>query len=215
MLPDTFIVLFIATYNKLLALGERVKGRSYSASDFTRLIRRQFPATDFVLKTYRDFAVDPDQVIVAGLYDVWDDSEMLPSITLTLCYHPEQDNYFVDLINWKQLSFDIAECIGHELVHQDQQRNGRKPLLKRYASKSTDPGIKSEQQYLGGEDEIEAYGFSIAAECAVFKKPKEDCVMYQAYVDTFDNDTAVVLKLDQQVAQYLSRMEHIHEQISI
>ena len=69
MLPDTFIVLFLATYDKLLALGERVRGRSYSASDFTRLIRRQFPATDFSFRTHRDPAVDPDMIIVAGVYD--------------------------------------------------------------------------------------------------------------------------------------------------
>ncbi len=214
MLPDTFIVLFLATYEKLLALGQRVQGRSYSASDFTRLIRRQFPATDFVFKTYRDYAVDPDCVIVAGLYDVWDDKQYLPCITVTLCYHPDQEKYFVDLLNWQQLSFDLAECIGHELVHRDQHRNGRKPSLKSYVSKSTDPGIKSEQQYLGSEDEIEAYGFSIAAECAVFGKPKDQCVMYQAYVETFDTDTAIVLKLEQQVERYLKRMEHINEQIN-
>jgi hypothetical protein len=214
MLPDTFIVLFIATYDKLLALGERVKGRHYSASEFTRLIRRQFPATDFVFKTYRDYAVDPDTVIVAGLYDVWDDQQYLPSITVTLCYHPEQDCYFVDLLNWQQFSFDLAECIGHELVHRDQQKNGRKPLLKPYKSKHTVPAVQQEQQYLGDESEIEAYGFSIAAECMIFKKTIQECAMHQAYVEMFDNDTAIVLKLEQQVERYLKRMEHINEQVN-
>ena len=214
MLPDSSIVSFFVTYKKLLALGERVRGRNYSAGDFTRLIRRQFPATDFLFKTYRDYAVDPDAVIVAGLYDAWDDKEFLPSITVTLCYHPLQNNYFVDLINWTQLSFDIAECIGHEIVHRDQQRNGRKPLLKKYNSKSEIPALKQEQQYLGAEEEIEAYGFSIAAECLVFKKPMNECVMYYAYRETFDNDPNIVLKLEQQINNYLMRMEHINEQIN-
>lgn len=203
MLPDTFIVLFSSTYQKLLTLGERVKGRNYTASNFTRLIRRQFPATDFSFRTQRDYAVDPDSVIVAGYYDPWDDSEMLPCISVTLCYHPEQDLYFVDLLNWQQFSFDLAECIGHELVHQDQTRNGRKPKLKPYISDNAD------RAYLGSEDEIEAYGFSIAAECSVFGKTPDQTPMWQAYLTTFDNDAQVLLKLKQQVQQYLTRMERI------
>lgn len=206
MLPDTFIVLFLATYQKLLALGERVKGRNYTASNFTRLIRRQFPATDFSFRTQRDYAVDPDSVIVAGFYDPWDDKEMLPCIAVTLCYHPEQDLYFVDLLNWQQFSFDLAECIGHELVHRDQTRNGRKPKLKPYVSNNAD------QAYLGSEDEIEAYGFSIAAECSVFGKTPEQTPMWKAYQETFDTDAKVLLKLKQQVQQYLERMERINEQ---
>ena len=212
MLPDTFIVLFLATHQKLLALGERVKGRSYIASDFTRLIRRQFPATDFSFCTQRDYAVDPDSVVVAGFYDPWDDSEMLPCITVTLCYHPEQDLYFVDLLNWRQLSFDIAECIGHELVHRDQTRNGRKPSLKAYVSKDTNEARRSDQQYLGSEDEIEAYGFSIAAECAIFGKTPNQTPMWQAYEMAFDNDSKILLKLKQQVELYLKKMEQINEQ---
>ena len=206
MLPDTFIVLFLATYQKLLTLGERVRGRNYTASNFTRLIRRQFPATDFSFRTQRDYAVDPDSVIVAGFYDPWDDSEMLPCISVTLCYHPEQDLYFIDLLNWQQFSFDLAECIGHELVHQDQTRNGRKPKLKSYASDNAD------RAYLGSEDEIEAYGFSIAAECVVFGRKPEQTPMWQAYHETFDTDAQVLLKLKQQVQQYLERMERINEQ---
>ena len=38
--------------------------------------------------------------------------------------------------------------------------------------------------------------------------------MHQAYVEMFDNDTAIVLKLEQQVERYLMRMEHINEQIN-
>lgn len=206
MLPDTFIVLFLATYQKLLALGERVKGRNYTASNFTKLIRRQFPATDFSFRTQRDYAVDPDSIVVAGFYDPWDDREMLPSVSITLCYHPEQDLYFVDLLNWQQFSFDLAECIGHELVHRDQTQNGRKPKLKPYVSDN------AERAYLGSEDEIEAYGFSIAAECSVFGRTPEQTPMWQAYQETFDTDTKVLLKLKQQVQQYLERMERINEQ---
>lgn len=212
MLTDTFLLLFLATHDKLLALGERVTGRSYTAADFTRLIRRQFPATDFSFKTQRDYAVDPDSVIVAGYYDPWEDKEMLPCITITLCYHPLQENYFIDLLNWKQFSFDLAECIGHELVHQDQQRRGRRPALKSYISNHPDESRRVDQQYLGAEEEIEAYGFSIAVECAVLEKQIYETPMWQAYEEAFDRDPVILLKLQKQVNHYLTRMEYINEQ---
>jgi len=209
MFQQTHLTFFRDTLSRLLALGKRVSGRKYSAAEFTRLIRRQFSATDFVFKTYRDYGVDPDNIVVAGLYDSYDDDNMLPCMTITLCYHPEQDVYFADLLNWDQFAFDVAECVGHELVHRDQYSNGRKPALKEYVSKSVDPAIMHEQNYLGSEDEIEAYGFSIAAERWAFNKNLEDCVMYDVYKTTFDTDTRIVLQLEKQVSEYLEQLEQL------
>lgn len=206
MHTQTHLDMFVVAYRLMQTLGERIKGRNYSASELTKIIRRQFSATDFVFKTARDYAVDPDMAVVAGLYDCYDDSQMLPSMTITMCYHPEQETFFVDLLNWQQLSFDIAECVGHELVHQDQWRNKRKPVLKPYDSDD------EEKAYLGSEDEIEAYGFSIAAESVIFNKPKEECVMYNVYRETFDTDPSVVLKLQHQITAYTNKLEQLYEQ---
>lgn len=206
MHTQTHLDMFVVAYRLMQTLGERIKGRNYSASELTKIIRRQFPATDFVFKTARDYAVDPDMAVVAGLYDCYDDSQMLPSMTITMCYHPEQETFFVDLLNWQQLSFDIAECVGHELVHRDQWRNKRKPVLKPYDSND------EEKAYLGSEDEIEAYGFSIAAESVIFNKPKEECVMYNVYRETFDTDLSVVLKLQHQITAYTNKLEQLYEQ---
>lgn len=204
MLTFPYLVAFFGTHNRLVALGKRVAGRKYSAAEFTRLIRRQFPSANFSFKTHRDYAVDPDSIIVSGTFDSVDESVGLPSINITLNYHPEQDTYFVDLLNWTQLAFDISECVWHEVVHRNQYTQGRK--LKPY--KSTDP----EQEYLGGQDEIEAYGFSIAAESFVFQKPFESCVMYGVYKTTFDTDLKIVLQLEKQVNSYLKQLEQVYEQ---
>ena len=210
MINKPHLSSFFTTHKKIKALGERVKGRSYSAADFTKLIRRQFNTTDFIFKTYKDYGVEPDFVVVAGLYDCYDDANMLPSITISLCYHPDQENYFIDLLDWEQFSFDLAECIGHELVHRDQHLNGRKPSLQEYKSQKEPT---SEQEYLGSEEEIEAYAFSIAAEMHSFNKPIHDCVMYGAYQETFASDTKIVLQLEKHVEQYKKTLEKIDEQI--
>lgn len=196
--------MFFAIRNRLLNLKERYADRSFTASEFTKLIRRQFPATDFSFCTQRDYAVDPDMIVVAGMYDCYDDSRHLPSIEITLCYHPEQDLYFGHLIDWEQFSFDVAECVGHELVHRQQYKT--KQRLKPYLSENAD------QAYLGHEEEINAYGFSIAAESTVFKKPFTECAMYQAYLSTFDTDPSVILKLEKQIVKYLKEMELENEQ---
>jgi hypothetical protein len=208
---EPYLIYFLDVYKRIVELKYRVAGRSYTPSKFTDLIRRQFDAVTFIVKTERDPAVDPDQVIVAGLYDCYDDAEMLPSITITLCYHPEQETYFVDLINWNQFAFDLAECVGHEMVHMHQYKIGRAPALREYQNPTnTEPTL--DQKYLGDESEIEAYGFSIAAEMFMFKKSIQDCVMYFVYQQTFETDTKIVLQLEQQVEQYFKTLEQLYEQ---
>ena len=209
---EPHLMYFSTTHDRLKKLGVRIAGRKYTASEFTNLIRRQFPASDFIIRTFRDTTVDPDMIIVSGLYDCYDDSNHLPSITITLCYHPAQDAYFVDLINWEQFCFDVAECVGHEMVHRDQFKNGRKPAMKPYKSTHLNERVREDQQYLGAEDEIEAYGFSIAAEMHSFNKTMHDCVMYNVYRDTFEADMRIVLQLEKQIGQYHRTLEKIYEQ---
>jgi hypothetical protein len=185
--------------NRLLALEERYKNRSFSASEFTKLIRRQFPAADFSFRTHRDYAVDPDMILVSGLYDCYNEAQGSPAIEITLSYHPEQDTYFGQLINWDSVSFDIAECIGHELVHQRQHK--KKTKLAHYASDD------SEKEYLGDESEIDAYGFSIALESVIYDKNYTECSMYRVYQRIFDTDHSVIVKLEKQIIKYLKEME--------
>lgn len=194
--------MFFETYRRLLLLKDRYSSRTFSASDFTKVIRRQFPAADFSFRTHRDYAVDPDMVVVAGIYDCYNDSQFLPHTEITLCYHPEQDLYFGHLFDWQQISFDIAECVGHELVHRQQYKS--KSKLKSYTG-------TNEQEYLGDESEIEAYGFSIAAESIVYNRPYTECTMYTVYKNTFDKDHSVIVKLQKQIVKYLEQLEPYHE----
>jgi len=203
--------MFFETHSRILDIGDTFKGRRYTASEVTKLIRRQFPATDFLFRTHRDPAVDPDMIVVAGIYDCFNDSQDLPSVEITLCYHPDQKYFFTDLIDWETLAFDLAECICHELVHRQQHRSRQK--FKSYESKlpEGDPLI-SEQEYLGDGAELDAYGFSIAAESIVRGCRPQECVMYGVYQTTFDNDKSVIVKLEQEIQKYLNQLELNNEQ---
>jgi len=188
--------MFLKIRNQVLALKERYTDRSFTAADFTKLIRRQFSSTDFSFRTHRDAMVDVDMIVVSGLYDRYE----TPGIEITLVYRPDQELYFTNLLDWDRFSFDLAECMGHELVHKSQRKNKN---LKPYISDNED------QAYLGDESEIDAYGFSIAAESMTYNKPFTECAMYKIYQNTFDNDRSVVLKLEKQIVKYLNGQELI------
>ncbi len=197
---------FYISYDRMLSLGSRISGRHYTPGELTKQIRRQFPVTDFVFSTSKDYAVDPDMIIPSGLYDCYDEAEMLPSIEITLSYHPEQKYYFVDVLNWKQLSFDIAECIGHEVVHQYQHRN------RKQNQTTTDRWYNSERDYLGDEDEVDAYAFSIAIESKIFSRDFTETTVYNDYRKLFDNDDLILAKLTKQISFYKEQLELLNEQ---
>lgn len=204
--------MFFEIYNRMLAVGDYYDNHQLSASEITRIIRRQFPATDFIFRTQRDSSVDPDMIVIAGIYDPYDDGQDLPSVEITLCYHPDQQVYFTQLIDWESLAFDLAECICHELIHRQQHRS--KQTFSSYISKITDnPELANEQEYLGDGAELDAYGFSIAAESIVRGCPYNECVMYGIYKNTFDNDKIVVTKLEKEIEKYLKQLELNNEQI--
>lgn len=204
--------MFFQTLVRLRTLANKYQGRSFTASEFTKLIRRQFPAADFSFRTHRDSAVDPDMVIVSGIYDCYNDDNDMPYVEITLSYHPDQQTYLSNSLNWEQISFDVAECICHELIHRQQHK--QKQQLNKYISNHENECIRDEQEYLGDEAELDAYGFSIAAEAVFFNKLYIECNMYQLYQKTFDNDHSVIVKLEQHINKYLKQLEPQDEQAS-
>jgi hypothetical protein len=204
--------VFFNIRNQLLGLQQLTCTKTFTPGTFTSLIRRQFSSAVYIFRTAKNYAVDVNSIIVGGLYDRDNDHENLPYIEITLYYHPEQQAFAGSDLNWEQLSFDIAECITHEHIHRQQVIN--KVKLKRYVSKANDRELRMEQNYLGHDEELDAYGFSIAAESATFCKPYNMCTMYHVYKTTFDTDHSVVVKLEKEIVKYLEQLtlEPKHEQ---
>ena len=166
------------------------------------------------ITTQRSGLVLFDQVCVGGLYDPDNDQHREPCVEVYLLYHPDQQHLVLPLAQWQRLCFEVAECIGHELVHRAQARRRKYKIARNYVSRDHCNLKREEQEYLGSRDEIEAYGFSIAAELAAMygsfdiKSPcMENIVMWQVYQSSFDTDQSVVLKLKRQISKYLRRLE--------
>jgi len=200
--------MFFDLYYRVLEISEKNSRKKVTAPQLTGLVRKLLDPLDYSVVTSRDPAVSPDMVIVAGIYDCWNDSVGVPSIEISLCYHPEQQYFFLDLLDWPRLAFDFAECVVHEKIHQEQHRQRKR--FSKYRSFSIDESLKREQEYLGAGEEIEAYGFSIAADSIVNDRPWKMCDMYQVYATTFLDDPNVVTKLEKSIVKYLKQLELDH-----
>lgn len=197
-----FVPLMRSLENTRQHLGPTVTPRQLSAC-----LRKTLKSQNIKLVTRRSKMVDLDHITIGGLYDPEDDKSGTCPIEIAVVFHPEQKEITVKKLNWRRVSFDLAECIGHELVHQQQHRARKYKAGKEY--RTTDP----DQEYLGSADEIEAYGFTIAAELAelhnkfVLDETVNEVLMYKVYSSTFDKGHSVVLKLQKQISKYLRRLE--------
>lgn len=203
--------MFFEIYDRVVVLAEKYGGQTkkVTPSEFTNIIRRQFAGADFLFKTIKDPAVELDMVIVAGSYDPMADSMGDPSIEICLCYNPDQKYYFTNLIDWEKLCFDVAECLCHEGIHQMQYRKQRSQ--KDFNVKLEDLDPTHDPDYLSNDLEIDAYGFSIAAESVMYAKHFSECSMYKVYEATFDNQPMVMVKLEEQILKYLKYLEITYE----
>jgi hypothetical protein len=193
--------MFQVTLGKVTTTLNNLKDREYQPRELTQKIRKQFPATDFLFYTKKSNKIDPNQVIVSGCYDADSDNEQDPCIEINLNYAP---NLTVDTgkLDRVQLAFDIAECVHHELVHRDQNRHPRqKSKISKKLLETSD-----EHAYLGDADEIEAYGFSIAAEMHIFKISMHQCSMYTIYNSLFEG-SAVMPNLEKHIKKYFKILE--------
>jgi hypothetical protein len=199
---------------RLLALESRYGDSRLAPSEITDLVRKCIKDAHVKVSTRRHSKADPGQVIPGGSYDSDDDSEQMSCIHLDLIYHPDQQHLEIKYSNWDRVCFEICEVIGHEYVHRDQHR--RKFRNEHYPC-TLEPGHpdRAQQIYHGEACEIEAYGYSIAAEVLVYYNGEEEAAhlteTYQLYARLFETDQSVILKLDQYISKYLNKLKAVKD----
>jgi hypothetical protein len=186
---------------QLLAIEQRHGNKELTPSHITRLVRQAAGDKRLQIRTCRTLVTEPEQIIVGGAFDSSAEPDE-PWIEITLLYHPYTTSLNLSKIDWDRVSFDIAECVGHELVHSKQ----RKRHDRAYKTATTE-----DQEYLGNLIEIDAYGYSIAAELAVYHafdfEARQQVFMYRQYCDVFSQDQSVIIELEQHILKYLYNIE--------
>lgn len=197
-------------YQDMLAYGETIQSSKFTVPEFTALLRG-FIGTEYVkVRTSRDKVVNKNQVIIGGSYDPEEDEANCPSIVIYVTYNPEQKKICIRDIDWPQLCLDLIECSGHEVIHQTQYRmRGYDIGPNIFVSLSPVERKRTDQEYLGNPDEVEAYGYSIAIEVFLKYGPKiittkyiSKSAMFKTYVAAFGRDHTVVESLLSFVIKY-------------
>lgn len=197
---------------RLLTLESQYKDSRLAPSEITELVRKCVSDPHVKIQTRRNSKADLDQVIPHGEYDADLDDEQEPCIYLSLVYHPDQQHLQLNQTDWPRVAFEVVEVIGHEYVHRDQHR--RRFRARGYPSTlEMDHPLRADQLYYGDTSEIEAYGFSIAAELAFFYDGDSSSAAltdtYQLYQRLFSADQSVILKLDKYILKYLNKLKAI------
>lgn len=204
-----------ALFDEMVEYGVANVDKVFTPPDLTKVLRHYAGNIDITVKTKRSARVDLNQVVVGGYYDPNEDEDDFPSIFIDIAFNPEQKTIKVADIAWRDLCADIIECIGHEIVHQEQYRRRNFDIGPgMFISTSEDKFRRDEQEYLGNPDEIEAYGYSIAVQIFLKEKPRsitgkhiQKSAMFQSYAELFGVQHPTVKKLIMYVVFYFNQIK--------
>ena len=197
----------------MLEFGELNRTYKFSVPQLTKELRDFVGTDDIKLFTKRDANVDKNQIVISGLYDPFEDQANFSSISIFVNYS-KQKNIVIQNLDWLGICISLIECVGHESIHQEQYRArdfDRGPNI--FVSAKEDTKLRNDQEYLGDPDEIEAYGFSIAAEVFLKDNPERisgkhvvKTVLYKAYCEAFGPNHIVTRHLLENVLKYYNRL---------
>jgi len=108
--------------------------------------------------------IDSGDMNLNAEYDPADDEDEWEPFYIDLVFNPADKKVkFNDegVVNIKERILDALE---HEMIHMRQHRQRNFVPQRKYKSKDKDPNIAKVRQYLGNDDEIEAFAKNIASE---------------------------------------------------
>ena len=156
--------------------------------------------------TYMDNTLDSDDFTVAALYDVWGDEEgKKPIVFSFIINHPLDDSWLITESIADELAMEIIEALVHEYQHVYQYRIRDYMLNAAYKSSEEDLELRSDQEYLGQMDEIDAYAVNIAVRQYIRKD--QQSLDLNKYRKTFGSDHWVVRRLLKKISKRLQYLE--------
>lgn len=219
---DRYCLVYICNILRKLIVNKKLKDK-----DITKMFRKHFKDNDIPIKIKTKFSntVPKNQIWVGALFDGDADKKMKKPIILDFFYAPNQDFVTLNYDAFNCLSYEIADTILHELIHMRQYRRRKYKNLPGYTSYAESSKQKQQQEYLGHNDEIDAYAFNIA--CILqdkyfdsktksrkyinedLKNAEKNNTSYYMYLSTFDfnHNHKVIKKLKKRIVYYLPYAE--------
>lgn len=108
--------------------------------------------------------VDSGDMNMNAAYDPFDDEDELEPFYIDLIFSPKDETIAFDPEGIDNIKDRILDALEHEMIHMRQYRSRDFVKQRRYKTKSSDPTIKKSKEYLGNDDEIEAFAKNISSE---------------------------------------------------
>jgi hypothetical protein len=144
------------------------------------------------------------------LYDGRPDRKNLKAITLTLHFNPDAKSIKIQKSDFKKMCASFADTLLHEIIHTRQYRRRGFADIPGYLSTARAGKQRSEQNYLGHPDEIDAYSFNIACQLLdKFHNNQKKIIKY------LNSDLSNKKKPDNPFISYLRAFDHDHDHIVI
>jgi hypothetical protein len=153
------------------------------------------------------------------------DKERQKSIEVSLAYSKNFKTITMNAWRFSRLCNRVADVILHEVIHMHQARKRNFKNLPGYSSTAESSKQRQEQEYLGDNDEIDAYAFNMACELnEKFSGDMRQIVEYlnepqkgkRRYYDTWrmylkafdwDSDHRICRRIKKRSIHYLSRTQ--------
>jgi len=175
-------------------------------------------------KSYEE-KVEKNQAWIGGVYHTDYDKERQKSIEVSLAYSKNYKTITMNAWRFSRLCNRVADVILHEVIHMRQARKRNFKNLPGYSSTAESSKQRQEQEYLGDNDEIDAYAFNMACELnEKFGGDMQQIVGYlnepqrgkRRYYDTWrmylkafnwDSDHRICRRIKKRSIYYLSRSQ--------
>jgi len=175
-------------------------------------------------KSYEE-KVEKNQTWIGGMYHTDYDKDRQKSIEVSLAYSKNYKTITMNAWRFSRLCNRVADVILHEVIHMRQARKRNFKNLPGYSSTAESSKQRQEQEYLGDNDEIDAYAFNMACELnEKFSGDMQQIVGYlnepqkgkRRYYDTWrmylkafdwDSDHRICRRIKKRSIYYLSRSQ--------
>ena len=173
----------------------------------------------------QELQVEPTFVWVGGVYHTEYDKNHEKSIELCLAFSWADQYLTYSGRRFNRLCGRIADVLLHEIIHMRQARKRKFKDLPGYSSTAESTKQRQEQEYLGDNDEIDAYAFNMA--CELHEKFRGDMKLivnylneeqkgkrrhfdtWRTYLKTFnwDQNHRIVKRIKKRSIYYLSKTQ--------
>jgi hypothetical protein len=129
----------------------------------------------------QELQVEPTFVWVGGVYHTEYDMNKEKAIEICFAYSLADTKLTYTGRRFNRLCNRIADVLLHEIIHMRQARKRKFKHLPGYSSTAESTKQRQEQEYLGDNDEIDAYAFNMA--CELNEKFKGDMKRIVGYLN--------------------------------